>query len=53
LTIQDQEGSFPGMLQERQFNIRLVSKDHGTGMNGGDENVKQVQYTGKKVGITL
>jgi alpha-D-xyloside xylohydrolase len=53
LTIQDREGSFPGMLQERQFNIRLVSKDHGTGMNGVDEYVKQVKYTGKKVGIKL
>ena len=51
LTIKNREGSFPGMLQERQFNIVLVSKDHGIGMTEPEEYDRQVDYKGKKIRI--
>ncbi|MDI3319410.1 TIM-barrel domain-containing protein [Pinibacter soli] len=39
LEISDRKGKFPGMLQTRNFNIKLVGKDEG----------KVVKYNGKKV----
>jgi hypothetical protein len=39
------------MLQERQFNIVLVSKDHGIGMTEPEEYDRQVDYKGKKIRI--
>jgi alpha-D-xyloside xylohydrolase len=51
LTINDQVGSFPGMLSERQFNVVLVSKDHGIGMTEPEQYDKQLVYKGKKTRI--
>jgi alpha-D-xyloside xylohydrolase len=39
LTISDRNGSFPGMLNERKFNIVIVTNQAN----------KVVSYTGKKV----
>jgi alpha-D-xyloside xylohydrolase len=39
LTISDRNGSFPGMLNERKFNIVIVTSQAN----------KPVNYTGKKV----
>lgn len=52
LTIEDREGSFPGMLQNRKFKVILVGQKSGVGdqpMKGG----KTVNYTGKKVSVKL
>jgi alpha-D-xyloside xylohydrolase len=53
LTINDRKGSFPGMLKERRFNIVLVSKNNGTGMNTVEKFDKVIDYNGKKVEIKL
>jgi len=53
LTINDRKGSFPGMLNERKFNIVLVSKNNGTGMATVEKCDKVVIYNGKKVEVKL
>jgi len=52
LTIGDRKGSFPGMLQNRVFNIVLVSKGNGTGV-GAASKFKAVKYTGKAVSVKM
>lgn len=49
LTIGDRQGSFPGMPDERKFNIRLASENRKVGMEttGGFDQV--INYTGRKV----
>lgn len=42
LTIADREGSFPGMLTSRQFNVVLP-----------DGNSKMVEYSGKKIEVKM
>ncbi len=49
LTIEDRQGSFPGMLKDRKFRIVLVGKNKGTGMEKAEEPDKEISYTGKKV----
>ncbi len=49
LTIDDRQGSFPGMLKDRKFRIVLVGKNKGTGMEKAEEPDKEISYTGKKV----
>jgi alpha-D-xyloside xylohydrolase len=48
LTINDRKGSFPGMLKKRTFNIVLVGKDHGTGVETTNKPNKVVSYQGKR-----
>lgn len=52
LTIGDREGSFPGMLKERTFNVIKVSPDHAVGYDRNAEGVT-VKYTGKKLEVKL
>lgn len=49
LTINDRQGTFPGMLTERKFNVVVVSKDHGVGLDTVEKYDKVVTYNGKKV----
>ena len=52
LTIEEREGSFPGMLKSRKFKVVLVGQNSGTGdrpMKGG----KTISYAGKKKSIKL
>jgi alpha-D-xyloside xylohydrolase len=51
LTISDRNGSFPGMLAERKFNIIIVTNGKGVGHNLVDQPDKAVTYTGKKLAI--
>jgi alpha-D-xyloside xylohydrolase len=51
LTIQKRQGSFPGMLKKRIFNIVLVLKNHGTGLAVTKHLDKTVTYSGKKTVI--
>ena len=49
ITIEDRKGSFKGMINKRKFNIVVVSKNHGTGLNGTENPDKTVEYTGKQL----
>ena len=51
LTIADRKGSFPGMINERRFNIVFVGKNKGTGNDAIEKFDKVVNYSGKKVVI--
>ncbi len=53
LTISDREGSFPGMLEQRKFNVVLVSENAGIGMAPAAENRKEISYSGKKEVVKL
>nr|MDA3879815.1 DUF5110 domain-containing protein [Prolixibacteraceae bacterium] len=53
LTISDQNGAFPGMIEERKFNIVLVGEEIGTGISRYRKYAKTVNYQGKKVIVQL
>jgi len=53
LTINNREGSFPGMLEERRFNIVLVNENKGTGTSEVGSYDSQVAYSGKKIKVKL
>jgi alpha-D-xyloside xylohydrolase len=53
LTISDRKGSFPGMLKDRTFNIVIVGKDHGAGIETTDKPDKIVSYNGKQQSIQM
>ncbi|MFW6267697.1 MAG: TIM-barrel domain-containing protein, partial [Marinilabiliaceae bacterium] len=53
LTISDREGSFPGMLQERNFNITKVAPDKGAGKETVKNFDKTVNYKGEKISVKL
>ena len=53
LTISDKRGSFPGMLDDRKFNIIKVESGKGMGMNSSELFDKVVDYKGKQVLIKL
>jgi alpha-D-xyloside xylohydrolase len=52
-TIKDRKGSFPGMLQKRTFNIVLVNKNNGVGMEVPAGFNKKIMYEGKAVTVKL
>lgn len=52
LTIDDRKGSFPGMMNDRKFNIVFVSKDKGTGIELTKKYDNIVNYAGKKLIIS-
>src|SRR6187401_1248058 len=51
LTIGDRNGSFPGMLNERKFNIVIVSANKGGGENIVAQPDKTINYYGKKIAV--
>lgn len=51
LTIHDRQGSFPGMLRQRKFNIVKVTKTDGDEVIGRID--EDVVYTGKKISVKL
>ena len=53
LNIADREGSFPGMLKSRKFNIVVVDKENGTGSVQSTKFTKSVSYGGKKKSVKL
>ncbi|MFH1195023.1 MAG: TIM-barrel domain-containing protein [bacterium] len=53
LTINDRKGSFTGMLNERKFNIVIVSQVNGIGMDTVDNYTKVVIYDGKEIVVGL
>jgi alpha-D-xyloside xylohydrolase len=53
LTISDRIGSFPGMLEERLFNIVIVNVTKGGGENIVVQPDKKITYAGKKLLVKL
>ena len=53
LTIGQRQGSFPGMLQSRTFNIVRVSSGHGAGVPSTANADVTVQYSGSLTNITF
>ena len=50
LTIEDREGSFPGMLNSRKFNIKVIETPKND-EKPGNGNKKSIKYSGKKKNI--
>ena len=48
LTIHEQKGTFPGMLEKRQFNLIIVKESHGTGIEVTDDPDRIITYNGKQ-----
>ncbi|MGA9295032.1 MAG: DUF5110 domain-containing protein, partial [Ignavibacteriaceae bacterium] len=53
LTIGDRKGSFPGMLSEHKFNIIMVNKNNGVGIDNMKKFNKEIKYAGKKMVVKL
>jgi alpha-D-xyloside xylohydrolase len=53
LTIGQRQGSFPGMLQSRTFNIVWVSSGHGAGVPSTTNADVTVQYSGSATNISF
>ena len=53
LTLHEREGSFPGMFNERKFNIIWVEINKGEGMDTAEIPDKEVIYKGKKVVLKM
>jgi alpha-D-xyloside xylohydrolase len=51
LTIGSRQGSFPGMLDRRTFNIVWVGEGHGCGVNPSETVDKTVAYDGKAITV--
>jgi alpha-D-xyloside xylohydrolase len=49
LTIGAREGAYPGMLDERTFNIVIVNGNRGTGVEVSSTFDKKISYEGKKI----
>jgi alpha-D-xyloside xylohydrolase len=52
LTIDSRKGSFPGMLEARTFNVVVVGKNHGTGVELASTD-KKISYDGTRQSIEL
>lgn len=53
LTIGERKGEFPGMLEERTFNIAKVKPGHGAGVNETEQPDQVITYSGEKVEVVL
>jgi alpha-D-xyloside xylohydrolase len=51
LTIGDRKGIFPGMIENRTFNIIFTAKGKGAGMEAAGKYDKVITYSGKKVSV--
>ncbi len=51
LSISNRNGSFPGMLEKRKFNIVVVGESLARGMDELNKYDKVVDYTGRKITI--
>ncbi len=49
LTIGPRQGSFPGMIAERQLNIVIATPDRNAGLEPGTVDVKTIRYTGESI----
>jgi alpha-D-xyloside xylohydrolase len=51
LTIGKREGTYPGLINERAFNIFLVKENHGAGVGPEDHPDQTVTYSGDPITI--
>jgi alpha-D-xyloside xylohydrolase len=49
IMVRERKGSFPKMINERKFNVVLVSNNNGDGMEMIEKFDKVITYNGKKV----
>jgi alpha-D-xyloside xylohydrolase len=52
LTIGARTGKFPGMLEQRSFQVVFVRENHGVGVGPEDQPDKVVQYSGEQINLT-
>jgi alpha-D-xyloside xylohydrolase len=48
LTIDARKGQFPGMLETRRFDVVVVRKSHGSGVEATDNPDKAIMYKGER-----
>jgi alpha-D-xyloside xylohydrolase len=53
LTIGKREGEFPGMLEERTFQVTWVSEDHGCGVEINAQPDQVIKYKGEEIEIQM
>ena len=53
LNISDREGSFPGMLKKRTFNVVIVKPEQGTGIDICEKVDSEVEYSGSALSVKL
>lgn len=53
LTVEKREGSFPGMIEAREFHIVYVSRVNQKGIDSKLQNTKTIRYTGDEISVTL
>ena len=53
LTVCERRGTFSGMLKNRTFNIVLVNKQNGIGVDSSVKQGKSVKYNGKSISVKL
>lgn len=53
LTIDTRKGSFPGMQEQRIFNLVVVSKGNGNGVEPAAKTTTTVKYDGKPLSVKL
>ena len=51
LTIGTREGSFPGMIGTRTFNVIVVGEGNGVGVGDGTAKARAIVYKGDKVAL--
>jgi len=53
LTIGQREGTFPGILEKRTFNVVLVAANHGNGVDVTSTPDRTIAYAGRPVSIRI
>ncbi len=53
LTIDSRHGSFPGMLKSRTFDVVVVGKNHGAGVEVTANPDKVISYSGQRATIVV
>ena len=53
LSLGERKGSFPGMLENRTFNVVIVGQDHGVSVAAVSTPDKVVQYSGKEESVVM
>src|SRR5437660_439001 len=53
LTLGERKGSFPGMVENRTFNVVVIGENHGAGVEAVSSPDKTVQYSGEEVSLSV
>ena len=53
VTFEKRQGSFPGMLKQRRFNIVYIDKDHVRALNLNNPEGQMVNYNGKQITVNI